>query len=173
MPHIFGTMPHIFCTMPHIFGTVLHIFCTVPHILGIARTAATRFQMQGAINSNRSLTFRRAAEEGDLRQAYNMSANCGYLTPQHYAALADKMGVPVTTVKNWYNEERKAKGHMGNFLKGKPPAVEVRTRLPLTRDMYTFDSEGQELTDGMSDRTLPPWITVGRNARTAASDTPA
>ena len=54
-----------------------------------------------------------------------------------YAALADRMGVPVTAFKNWYTEERKAKGHSGNFhvsptSKGKPHAVEVRTLLPLT-----------------------------------------
>ena len=67
-------------------------------ILGIAMTTATWFQMQGAINLNCSLPFLTPAEEGDLGQAYNISANRGYLTPQHYAALADKMRVPVTTV---------------------------------------------------------------------------
>ena len=47
------------------------------------------------------------------------------------------MGVPVTAIKHCYKEERKAKGHSGNFhicpkAKGKAPAVEIRKRLPLT-----------------------------------------
>ena len=106
--------------------------------------------------------------------------------------------VLAATVKNWYTEEWKAKGHSGNFhntpkRKGKPPAVEFRTHLPLTRGkthsatyipeakgeyfeedtspkvemnvlwppgleaitMYVLDSEGQELTDGTSNRAPP------------------
>ena len=46
-------------------------------ILSIARTTATRFKMQGAINLNRFLPFPTPAEAVDLRGGYNMSANRG------------------------------------------------------------------------------------------------
>ena len=66
----------------------------------------------------------------ELCEVYNMASNQGYPPVPKYAVLAARMGVPVTAVKNWYTEERKAKGHSGNFhtspkSKGKPPAVEV------------------------------------------------
>ena len=93
----------------------------------------------------------------DLRGAYNLSANQGYLAPQHYASLAEKMGVPVPSVKQWFNEERMAKGHAGNYhkypkRKGKPPSVEVRTNVPLSRGKapsatYVPEAKGEYFED--------------------------
>ena len=98
-------------------------------ILGIARTTTTRFKMQGR----------------------------GYLAPQHYTSLAEKMGEPVPTVKKWFNQERMPKGRAGNFhttpkRKGKPPAVEVRSHLPLTRGKapsatYIQETKGEYFKD--------------------------
>ena len=71
-----------------------------------------------------------------------------------YTAFADRIGVRVKDVKNWYAKERKVLGHSGNFhvspkCKDKPPTIEVRTRLPLTprgnapSASYVPDSKGK------------------------------
>ena len=69
--------------------------------LGIARTTATWFQMQRAINSSLPLPFPTPTEETELRQAYTMASNWGYPLLPLYTALADRMEVPVKDVKNW------------------------------------------------------------------------
>ena len=86
-------------------------------ILSIAKTTTIRFKMQGAINSDGFLPFPTPAEAVDLRGAYNMSVNRGYLAPKHYASLTERMWVPASSVKQWFNEERVAIGHQGNYHK--------------------------------------------------------
>ena len=87
------------------------------------------------------LPFPTPAEEVDLRGAYNSSGTRGYLSQQQYASLAERMQVPASSIRQWFNEERMRMGHQGNYHKysshpkrrGKPPAVEVRMKLPLSR----------------------------------------
>ena len=110
-------------------------------ILSIARASATRFKMQGAINLNRSLPFPTSPRLWTSAELTTCMLTGGYLAPQHYASLTERMAVPASSVKQWFNKERMAMGHQGDYhkypshpkRKGKPPAVEVSMKLPLSR----------------------------------------
>ena len=104
-----------------------------------ARCAATRFQMQGSINADGLLPFPTPNERIRLMGAYDSSPTRGYLNPYRYKTLAKKMGVTDTPVRKWFSNERMRQGHHTEYTKyptqkrGTPPAVEVRTQLPLGR----------------------------------------
>ena len=136
------TDPSLDCRLCQEEGCSMLCGCVAMEVvLSIAKTTATRFQMQGAINLNCPLPIPTPTKAVDLRRVYNLSAARGYLFQQHYASLAEKMRVLASFVRQWLNEERMRMGHQGNYHKypsqpkrrGKPPAVEVRTKLPLSR----------------------------------------
>ena len=77
------------------------------------------------------------------------------------AKLAKKMGVAPTSVRRWFSDERMRQGHHTEYTKyptvtakgkGKPPAVEVRTQLPLHRGRDTQGSQSV----GPSEATWTP-----------------
>ena len=126
--------------------------------LSATKTAATRFQMQVAINANRLLPFPTPAEKVCLLGAYDSSGARGYLKPQQYRSLAKQMQVPASSVRQWFTEERMRQGHQGDYQKypsqpkkrGRPPTVEVRTKLPLQRWRQPSTSHAPEDTRTMS-----------------------
>ena len=79
---------------------------TIEVFLSATKAAATRFQIQVAINRNLPLPFPTPAEKVCLLGAYNSSGVKGYLNPQQYKSLAKKMHVPASSVRQWSNEER-------------------------------------------------------------------
>ena len=127
---------------------------TLEVVLSATKAAATRFQMQVAINANRPLPFPTPAEKICLLGAYNSSGIRGYLNTQQYKSLAKKVQVPASSVRQWLNEKRMRQGHQGDYQKypshpkkrGQPPAVEVKTNLPLPRGRQPLTAHTPEAT---------------------------
>ena len=123
-------------------------------VLSATKAAATRFQTKVAINANRPLLFPTPAEKICLLGAYDSSVVRGYLNPQQYKSLSRKMQVPASSVRQWFNEERMRRGHQGDYKKypshpkkrGQPPAVNVRTKLPLQRGRQPSTTHTPEAT---------------------------
>ena len=110
--------------------------------MSAAKCAATQFQMQASINADAPLPFPMPDKRVRLMGAYDSSETRVYLSVYQYARLAKKMGVTGTSVRRWLTDERMRQGHHMEYTKyptdiakkkGKPPAVEVRTQLPLRR----------------------------------------
>ena len=110
--------------------------------MSAAKCAATQFQMQRSINADAPFPFPTPDERVRLMGAYDSSETRGYLNAYQYGRLAKRMGVTGTSVRRWFADKRMRQGHHTEYTKyptdiakkkGKPPAVEVRTQLPLLR----------------------------------------
>ena len=106
--------------------------------------------MQTSINVNAPLPFPTPDERVRLMGAYDSSETRGYLSAHQLTKLAKKMGVTPTSVRRWFSDERMSRGHHTEYTKypidtakgkKKPPAVEVRTQLPLHRGRHTQGSQ--------------------------------
>ena len=150
---------HPGCTM--VCGTA-----AMEAITSISKATATQFQMQRSTNCSMPLPFPTIGEAARLRHAYNMANTWGYPSVPALQALVRKMGVGMKDIKGWFAEERKAQGHAGNGSTTpieKPPAVEVRARLPVVARgsrpsaSYVPKHKGEYMEDGMKSVVDPLW----------------
>ena len=102
-------------------------------ITSIAKTTATRFQMQQAKNLSGPLPLPTVKETASLKMAYNMAITRGRPSPPAINALMRETGMGMKDIKGWFSDERKARGHAGQGwapTKETTPSVEVRARIP-------------------------------------------
>ena len=63
------------------------------------------------------LPFPTPDESIRLVGAYDSSETRGYLSAYHFARLAKKMGVTVTSIRRWFADERMRQGHYTGYTK--------------------------------------------------------